>query len=172
MDPAVIGVAGTLLGGLLGGLLTHWNSTALAKLEMRWQQTRIRQEKLEEISSILDQITQHYKKLMGDVILNIESDISLIPNSERIPFDRLRILMEFYAPTMINDWPKLENSRDMFGKILCDLISTASRTKPEKQELNGRVLTAQNEISKVCQSLSEKAALLAHEAVSNEGGKL
>ncbi|PLA73581.1 hypothetical protein CYQ88_10290, partial [Hydrogenovibrio sp. SC-1] len=68
MDAAIIGVAGTLLGGLVGGLLTHWNSTALARLEMKWQQIRLRQEKLEEISALLDQIDQHYIKLMGEVL--------------------------------------------------------------------------------------------------------
>lgn len=167
MDAAVIGVVGTLLGGLVGGFLTHWNSTALAKLEIKWQQVRLQQEKLEEIAALLDQIDQHYKKLMGEVILKVENNKSFESNGERIPFERLRILMEFYAPSMIDDWPRLENGRELFGKVLVDAIPNTSRTKPEKQEINGRAFTAQSEVSKVCRSLSEKAALLAHEFVSN-----
>lgn len=167
MDAAVIGVAGTLLGGLVVGLLTHWNSTALARLEMKWQQVRLRQEKLEEIAALLDQIDQYYKKLMGEVILKIENDKPFEFGGERIPFERLRILMEFYAPTMVADWPKLESGHEMFGKVLIDALPNVSRNKPEKQELNKRAVTAQSKVSKVCRSLSEKAAFLAHEAVNN-----
>ncbi len=168
MDAAVVGVAGTLLGGLVGGLLTHWNSTALARLQMKWQQVRLRQEKLEEIAALLDQVDQHFKNLTGEVILKVENDKPLESNGERIPFERLRILMEFYAPTMIDDWPRLEKGRELFGKVFVDAIPNVRRTKPEKQEINGRAVTAQSEISKVCRSLSEKAASLAHGAVSNE----
>jgi hypothetical protein len=168
MDAAVIGVAGTLLGGLVVGLLTHYNSTALAKLQMKWQQVRLNQEKLEEIAALLDQIDQHYKKLMMEVILKVENDEPFESSGERIPFERLRILMEFYAPAMVGDWPKLESARDLFGKVLVEAIPSADRTKPEKQTLNGRAASAQNEVSKVCRSLSEKAALLARVAVSNE----
>jgi hypothetical protein len=168
MDAAVVGVAGTLLGGLVGGLLTHWNSTALARLQMRWQQVRLRQEKLEEIAALLDQIDQHFKKLMGEVILKVENDTPFELNGERIPFERLRILMEFYAPTMIDEWPRLEKERELFSTVLVDAIPAVRRTKPEKQEINGRAVSAQIGISKVCRSLSEKAVSLAHEAVSNE----
>lgn len=168
MDAAVIGVAGTLLGGLVGGLLTHWNSTALARLEMKWQQIRLRQEKLEEIAALLDQIDQHYEKLMGEVILKVESNKAFEFNGERIPFERLRILMEFYAPAMIEFWPTLDSGREEFSKVIIDAIPNGTRAKPEKQELNGRAATAQSKISKSCRSLSEKAALLANEAVSNE----
>lgn len=168
MDATVVGVAGTLLGGLVGGFLTHWNSTALAKLEMKWQQVRLRQEKLEEIAVLLDQIVQHYQKLVGEVILKVEDNKPFEASGERIPFERLRILMEFYAPTMIDDWPRLRKGHEMFSKVMFDAIPSVERTKSEKQEINGRAVTAQNEISKVCRSLSEKAALLAHEAVSNE----
>lgn len=167
MDAAIIGVAGTLLGGLLGGLLTHWNSTALARLEMKWQEVRRSQEKLEEIAALLDQIDQHYKKLMGEVILRIEHSTSFELDGERIPFERLRILMEFYAPTMIDEWSRLEKGRELFSKVLIDVIPNVSRTKPERQELNRRAVTAESEISKVCRSLSEKAASLAREAVRN-----
>lgn len=165
MDAALIGVIGTLIGGFLGSWLTYRNSTALAKLEMKWQQVRLSQEKLEEIAVIIDQIDQHYKKLMGDVISKIEYNKPLEFTGERIPFERLRILMEFYAPAMLNDWSKLKSARDLFGEVLVEAIPSIDRTKPEKQTLNTRVFTAQNKVSEVCRSLSEKAALLARDTV-------
>jgi len=168
MDAAIVGIAGTLLGGLVGGLLTHWNSTALARLEMKWQQVRLRQEKLEEIAELLDQIQQHYSMLMGEVILKVEDDKPFTQSGEHIPFDRLRILMEFYAPSMLDHWEKLENGRELFGKVLVDAIPSAHRTKQEKQQLNGRAVTAEQIVSKVCRLLSEKAAFLAHEAVREQ----
>ncbi len=168
MDTAVVGVMGTLLGGLVGGFLTHWNSTALAKFEMKWQQVRLRQEKLEEISELLDQIQHHFNKLMGEVILKVETDKPLDQSGERIPFDRLKILMEFYAPAMLDDWQQLEHGREVFGKVLVDAISSVHLTKPKKQEINGRAVTAAGMVSKVCRSFSEKAAFLAHEAVQDQ----
>ena len=80
----------------------------------------------------------------------------------------LLILMEFYAPAMVELWPILESGRKEFSQVYVDAISNGPRTKPQKQELNGRAVTAQSKISNVCRSLSEKAALLANEAVSNE----
>lgn len=169
MDAAVVGVAGTLLGGLVGGLLTHWNSTALAKLEMKWQQVRLRQEKLEEIAGLLDRIQRRYSKLMTDVISKVEFDVPFPQDdTERMPLERLRVLMEFYAPTMLSDWEELERGRELFGNVLVDAIQSKHRTKPEKQELNGKAVTAEGHISKVCLSLSEKAARLAHEAVHEQ----
>lgn len=165
MDAAIIGVVGTLLGGLVGGLLTYLNSTALAKLEMKWQQVRLRQEKLEEISGLLDQVQHRYDKLAGDMLLKVETGKPLEQSGERLPIDRLRILMEFYAPSMLDDWPKLEEGRELFSKVFLDIMSDTQRTKPEKQELNSRAFTAAREVTKVCRSLSEKAALLAREAV-------
>jgi len=168
MDAALVGVVGTLVGGLVGGWLTHLNSTALAKLQMRWQQVRLRQEKLEEISGFLDQIRHDYDRLEGELLLKVETDKPLDQLSERIPFDRLRILMEFYAPSMLDDWPKLEHGCELFGEVLIEAITGTHRTKPEKQELNGKAHTAAREVTKVCRSLSEKAALLAREAVLEE----
>lgn len=170
MDAAVIGVVGTLLGGLVGGLLTHLNSTALAKLEMKWQQARLRQEKLEEISGLLDQIQHRYDKLADDMLLKVETGKPLEQSGERLPIDRLRILMEFYAPSMLDDWPKLEQGCDLFWKVWIEAITDTHRTKPEKQELNSRAFTAAREVTKVCRSLSEKAALLAREAVLGGNG--
>lgn len=165
MDATIIGVAGTLLGGVVGGLLTHWNSTALARLEMKWQQVRLRQEKLEEITGLLDQIQQYYSKLLGEVILKVEADKPFMQFADRIPFNRLRILMEFYATPMLDDWEKLERGRELFGKVLVDAMPSTTRSKPERQELNGRAVTAEKVVSSVCRSMSEKAALLANEAV-------
>lgn len=65
MNAAIIGVAGTLMGGLVGGLLTNWSATSRAKFEMKWQQVRLKQEKLEEIAEILDQVQHCYTKMMG-----------------------------------------------------------------------------------------------------------
>jgi hypothetical protein len=167
MDAAVVGVAGTLLGGLVGGLLTHWNSTALARLEMKWQQARLRQEKLEEIAELLDRIQQRYVKLVTEVISNVERDEPFSQESERAPLERLRVLIEFYAPIMLNDWEKLERGREVFSDVLVDVITSKHRTKPERQALNGRAVTSEGHIAKVCRSMSGKAAELAHEAVQD-----
>jgi hypothetical protein len=171
MDAAIVGVAGTLLGGLVGGLLTHWNSTALAKLEMKWQQVRLRQEKLEEIAEILDQIDYGYKKLFGNVLLRVEIGDPLDSKMERIPNERLRVLMEFYAPTMIENLPALDNAYNLFAKVITEVIPSKTRTQTEKKEITGRALIARSDVSKACRALSEKAALLAHEAVNNDNKK-
>jgi hypothetical protein len=172
MDTAVVGVAGTLLGGLVGGLLAHWNSTALAKLEMRWQVVRLHQVKLEEIAAILDEIRQHYTKLMGEVICKVEYGTAFPDSKERIPFDRLRILIEFYAPSMLDSWPRLERGRDIFAKVFIDALPYDSRTKLQKQDLNGRAATADAYVDKVCRELSAEAARLAHEAVITQGANI
>ena len=169
MDAAVVGVAGTLLGGLVGGLLTHWNSTALAKLEMKWQVVRLNQEKLEEIAAILDEIQQHYTALMGNVIKKVEYGTAFPDTGQRVPFDRLRVLIEFYAPSMLDSWPKLERGRDAFSKVLIEAIPNDSRTKPQKQELNGKAVAADAYIGKICRELSAEAARLAHEAIDTRG---
>ena len=168
MDAALIGIAGTLLGGLLGGLLTYWNSSALSKRERNWQVVRVRQEKLELIAMLLDEIQNHYTHSMGEVFLKVESGKPFSESDTRIPYGRLKILIQFYAPEMLEDWSKLEEGQEKFGKVLLDAIENTQRSKSEKQELNGRAVLAERYISMVCRALSAKAAQLANEEIKTQ----
>jgi len=168
MEAAIVGVVGALLGGLLVGFLTHWTSTTQAKRQMRWQQVRLAQEKLEKIAEYLDHIQNHYRKLVGDIVLRNETGQPMKNLNERIPISSLKILIEFYAPELLNDWRQLETVRDSFGEMLAQSILNASPTTSDRQELNSKAIAEQGRVAAVCESMGSKAALSAQKLVSEQ----
>jgi hypothetical protein len=165
---AWVGIVGTLLGGALGGYLTYLTSSAQAKREMRWQQIRLSQEKLEELAKVLDQYDYHYKKISGEAFLKVEIGKPMSFDGERFPTARLAALIQFYAPELKDHKIKLDELTRKHGAVLAEAIKDTKRDKPEKQELNAKLIFGAHEISDLCAEMVSKAAEINHRKVATE----
>lgn len=165
---AWIGVIGTLLGGVLVGLFTHWTSSTQSKQQIRWQLVRLTQDKLEELAQVLDEFEHHYRKLSGAALMKVETGKPMAFEGERIPCARLATLIQFYAPELTEDKKKLDKAAENYGALLAEAIPDTVRTKPEKQVLNGKLIAGAHSISVLCSEMTSKAASLVHEKVAEE----
>ena len=163
-----IGVVGTLLGGLLGGGLTHWTASTRAKADRRWEVNRLIQSKLEAIAEILDDIEFRYRQISGDAMKSVLAAKPLEFKEGRLPTARLNALVTFYAPELSEEKKELDKKLDDFGQSLARTIGNRSLNESERKRLFEQLLRGHQHIEEACRAMSEKAALIARDRLTYE----
>lgn len=91
---------------------------------MQWESTKLSQSKLEEIARVLDEITHSYIKLSAEALEHIEFGKPFQFTGPKIPFGRLTILVQFYAPSLEHDLEVLKEKTKSYGHIIVDVVKT------------------------------------------------
>src|SRR5687768_6322054 len=99
---AWLGLIGALAGTAIGGFVTYKVSTQQHSHERVVETQRRRIEAMEAIYELLSSVTAHASALNMGVIGDLGYGVQFKADSlkEKIQFDRLRMLVDFYAPTL------------------------------------------------------------------------
>lgn len=151
----IIGVTASLVGVIVGGVLQYLTSQKALDRQHNWERSRLVQEKLEQIAEVASDVGRGLSSFYMGAIVSVESGKSY-EVKEAIPYARLEMLLRFYAPEVIFELDRLNSLQESMEKIVVELVSGRIPTeKGEKQRLNGKLVTASFEASRICEAITE-----------------
>jgi hypothetical protein len=169
---AWIGIVGTLIGVLLGGVVAWFN----ARFQLRYQENRDRKklilERLEELYQLLSQYNRAYfNMLQGHIYDSIDQNFSPIippelmpkpPEQEEmpVPIERLQMLIGFYAPELDDHLKKLEGISEEYGDFLIKVIAKQA-LEEDKEGPDLKALYTQHEpLNKIIEEMQAEVVKL------------
>lgn len=162
----VLGGAMTVLGVVVGGVLQHFTSQRTIDRQHDWDRSRLLHEKLEQIAEEANDLGERMRKLYSDAIVNVDAGEPYRPEIS-LPFAKLEMLLNFYAPELKQDYDQLVRLRDEMGSTLVNLVNGRIPTeKRQKQELNEKLLTASRRAKQACEQLIQGASELGRDRLS------
>lgn len=149
-----------LIGVIVGGYLQHFTSQKAIELQHDWDRSRLVHEKLELIAQVANDIGQRMSTFYNGAIVSVEEGKSYRVDIT-LPFAKLEMLLNFYAPEIMQEYGRLLTLRDEMSDIIADLISGRLPTeKKEKQELNYKLIKASSSAKAICESIINAASQL------------
>ncbi len=155
---AWIPIIGTLLGVLIGGLVSVLTSKMQFERERRWKRDLLVQDKLLEIAELAEDVQRKLGKLYGDAVGAVESGQSLKPDSDPLPLARLKMLINYCAPELRPHMERVIQIRDELSPFVGEVLMFRDRAKPERQQLNLQLVRGIKQITSECKGLAEAAA--------------
>ena len=161
MGAAIIGVIGTLLGVAIGGGVNYFINRSQFIREKKYQEQQVLRQKLEEICQVIERINQSYNNVWADAWQSLKYGKQMPLDDDPLPFARLSMLINFYAPELKENFKLLEDNRNAFGMILIDVIYNAQAEESKRQKIHNDLSIARGYIAKVCTAMEDEAASLA-----------
>jgi hypothetical protein len=156
------GVAASLLGVIVGGLLQHLTAQRGLDRQHDWERARIVHDKLELIAEAADDLGRKMSKFYQGGIIAVESGEKYKPDGGAFPLARMEMLINFYAPELRAQFQRVVAVRDRMGETIGELVvGRVPRAKSDKQTMNGLLLKASFEVSSICEGIAKGASELA-----------
>lgn len=124
-----LGIVGTLLGALVGGLIAVYVSRIQYSRQRRLESDKRKIEKLEQIYELFSRVSTYYehtgmeyiddkiKKSKGEVIRE-RYDLSQ-DGHRKDDFSKLKMLVSIYAPTASIDLDAIDKAGGLFATVQC-----------------------------------------------------
>lgn len=165
----MIGVLASLAGVIVGGVLQHMTSQRAIDRQHNWERSRLIHEKLELIAQVSTDAGSSLSGFYSSAIVAVESGERYNPEVN-IPFAKLEMLLDFYAPELKTHYNQLIALRDEMGSSVIDLISgRLPSVKAEKQALNEKLVKASFKASKICENITVGASQLGRQRLDLKG---
>jgi hypothetical protein len=164
MWTAIIGVIVTLLGVVVGGGISILKDRVQFRREKDWQRRQLIREKLEEICQVVEDISQNYREIWSSVII---IDVYKVKEIYRtvIPFAKLSMLINFYAPSLKIYLPLLDDLKSLFNNSLTEIIMITDHGESSPKEIFGYLTLIHTEIQKVCKAMTTATSDLASKCI-------
>lgn len=161
----LLGVLASLAGVVVGGVLQYITSQRSIDRQHAWERSRLVHEKLELIAQVSTEVGSALSSVYFNAIVSVESG-ERYKSDVNIPFAKLEMLLDFYAPELKAHYKQLIALRDEMGSTLADLVSGRLPTvKTEKQALNEKLIKASFKASKICENLTAGASQLGRQSL-------
>lgn len=139
-----IGILGTLIGVILGGGITLFVTKTQIKHAEKLDRTKRQLQKLEEAHEVLSKIEQHYRVVFSEYLAKVTTRLAPQENrkssSEPIPFDRLKMLIGFYAGSLKTETEELIRfCIEEYGPLIGKAIFFEELSSDERKELAQRL---------------------------------
>lgn len=158
----------SLSGVVIGGVVAYLSTVLQAIQQRHWEVVQHKRDKLEELSGVLDELEDAYRKITGAATHKLSTGNPMEFSASRIPTGRLNTLVEFYAPEMVELKNKLDLRTITYGEIMVEVIQNAGSNSVSRKELLTKVLQAHRDIESMCKQLSSKAAEIIKIEIENE----
>lgn len=157
---AIIAAVATLLGIVISGTINFYVTREQFVRETKRQQDQLIRQKLEEICQVVEEIGNEYRRLWGEALLSIEYG-KKIEVGTYLPFDRLSMLINFYAPGLKVYLALLQEVKASFGKVLVEALKFPEGQGINRQSVITDLTAARMAIDKVCQAIATASANIA-----------
>jgi len=155
MNQALIGVIGTLLGVAIGGLVTYLVNYAQFKREKKLKEQQLIQQKLEEICQTIENIYTIHRPSFSDALTHIRNGADIKFEVINPPFNKLKMLIYFYAPSLKSLYDVLCDIRFLYGISLIELNDCNQKNKPAMFNIVSKTFEL---FETLCEKISEAAA--------------
>lgn len=146
-----IGIIGAIVGVLVGGGLSWLNSRFQLKQQEIKDRKKLLLGKLEELYEIVSQINQTYSELTSEQLKIVSDRLEFnIPNSPKIPTDRLNMLVDFYAIELKSTRLRLTKCCEEYGEVLVNRISLELRGNDEIKRFIDDLRREDTKLSQAC----------------------
>lgn len=153
MEPEVIGVAGTLLGAIVGSASSYTLVVLQFKHQQQLEHTNLLRSKLEELHSVAGDV---WLLTIQAAILHREGSKGITPQLEESYrlLDKLGLLVVGYAPSLLDHVRKLNQQVAAYHKIV---YAAQSQGTVQSSEV---VTDHVSEMEDTCQHIKTTAAVL------------
>ncbi len=165
-----LGLIGALAGTAIGGFVTYKVATQQHSHERRLEKHRRKIEAFEGIYDLLSTIASQASTLNMGVIgdLGYNSPLKADILKEKIQFDRLRMLVDFYAPELKPSVKAMFLQLGIIGKAVGEVMLKKNRTDEWKTNTVKAGTLASMEIERLAREAQERLSELM-QALSAEG---
>ena len=126
MNTVWIGLIGTLSGVLIGGIVSYFVSYAQFNRDKKLKEQQIIQQKLEEICETAEGISRSYTNLMSEAMMFIGFGKKMQIKNGPIPFNKLKMLIYFYAPGLKEIYNQLYDASFLHSESMIYLLNSTS----------------------------------------------
>jgi hypothetical protein len=153
-----LGLIGTLAGVVIGGFITNKVATQQHLHERLLEKRRHKIEAFEAIYEILSAIVFQVSILKMSIIgcLGYSSPLKGDILKEKIQIDRLRMLVDFYVPTIKPNVESISAQLIIIGKYVSEALLEKNRTEEWKDSTIKAAHLASIEIENIAREAQEK----------------
>ena len=163
MEVAWIGVIGTVSGVILGGGITFVASILKLRQEDKLDRRKILIERLEESHTCLEKIKEAANLLNAGVLkkMAMKSNFEVMLK-EKIPMERLSMLIHFYSPTLAKNVEPMEIK---FSQLLRQVGKVIMSIEPNDEERGESIVQCAELAKEISDQASEIQKKLAENCV-------
>ena len=142
-----MGIIGTIVGVILGGLVTWFHGKEQRKHDINKEKRELLLSKYEELHTLLCTFEDCVSSMVVQIIAEATLDSKLDPKAikKRIPTEKMAMLIEFYIPDLKNDHEYIKKQTKFLYEHFVKHIMEVNKTK---QFLAESAVTA-NELAKI-----------------------
>jgi macrodomain Ter protein organizer (MatP/YcbG family) len=161
------GIIGTIVGTLLGGLISWWHGRDQRTHELRKEKRDLLLAKYERLHELLGEAHGYLNELAMQVISEAAFDLKF-DNSKiksKMLHGEITMLIEFYVPELKEEFSYIDKRSKSLSETVVRFIAEENKTQEFKVESVAMASELMKVISKTIISAKEKLASVAGEAL-------
>jgi len=152
---AWIGLAGVIVGALIGGGGAWLNSFLQDRRQRKQERDKLHREKLEQLYEAVSQLKQSY---IGDTASSIATLAKREPYKNidsPVPIERLQMLVGLYGETLQPQLAGIMKARDNYAQILIKRVGLERGTDLEIRQFFGELQPLSLGMDKACEEMQK-----------------
>ena len=146
-----------LAGVVVGGVIEWWRTRSTFRREKGWELNEERRRRLEHLYEALEEVVEGYNLAYAEMIMILSSGQP--PRLERprpkIPWARLRMLVNLYAPELMSDLELVQRAGGKMGSALGEGVMNSSLDAVANQALANTLDTALGELTQAVNTMRD-----------------
>lgn len=159
---AWLGLIGAILGTAIGGIIAYYTAAQKLKHERNLDKDKRLIASFESIHELLSKVSDQASILnigiLGDLGFGNRLKGDLI--KEKVPLDRLRMLVDFYAPTIRGEVQEISNQFAIIVRSATEVLLQKERSEDWKGKTVEASAIASVEITNLTKKAQEKLSVL------------
>lgn len=165
----IIGIAGTIIGVILGGVISWLHSKDQRNHEFAKERRQLLLSKYEELHELLSGVQgcvyDLLMQLLSEAAYDVSFDASKIRN--KMPMNQVKMIIDFYIPDLKEDLEFLNKQTVSLYQIVGKSVLTENKTKTYQAELAVAANELSDVIAKTIASMKEKLAKVTNSALKS-----
>lgn len=124
-------VIGTILGVILGGLITWWIGAEQRKHDLNKEKRELLLLKYEELHGLLGKLQVFVNEMVMQIVSEASTDSRFDPKAikSQMPLDQIAMLISFYVPELKEDHQYIKKQTSFLIEHICKHIMEVNKTK-------------------------------------------
>jgi hypothetical protein len=156
----IIGIAGTIIGVILGGVISWLHSKDQRNHEIAKERRQLLLSKYEELHELLSSVQgcayDLLMQLISEAAYDVSFDASKIKN--KMPMNQVKMIIDFYIPELKVELEYLNKQTVSLYQIVFKFMVSENKSKADKAELAITANELSDVIAKTITSMKEKLA--------------
>jgi hypothetical protein len=162
-----VGVVAALVGAIVGGGIAVLNSSLHWREQRSRERKRLLLSKLEELHEVLSQFKEAYRAPLHERILSTH-DVDTMEHMKslsQVPIERLRMLVGFYASTIMDHLDRLEGAQRNFSRILIKSVRLEQGDQLARKEALTGLFAEERKVRRACTDMQTEVIRLSKQCL-------